>query len=89
MTGTITIQLDGCSLEATERFREMIHLMFEEGVFTVKNGKAVLNFDQDGDLNKIELNYTKWHRKHGSPLLQDFYKGVIIKSTPNSTKEGV
>lgn len=64
--GSIIITLEGVSFEETERYRAIIHLLFERGVFNIKNGKAILNFDELG-LAEIESQVKTW--KRGKPLL--------------------
>jgi len=61
--GNIVITLDGVSFKDTERCRQMIHKMFESGVFNVRNGKAILNFDNYGLLADIEVSMKTWSRK--------------------------
>lgn len=60
--GTIVITLEDVSFEETERYRQMIHTLFESGVFNIRNGKAILNFDHLGLLAEIELQVKKWRR---------------------------
>ena len=68
--GLITIKLDGITFEQTERCRLMIHKMFEADVFNVRNGKAILSFDNDGILADIEISMKTWSRKHeGQPQI--------------------
>ncbi len=62
-TGTIIIKLEGVSFKDTERCRQMIHKMFESGVFQIRNGKAILNFDNYGLLADIEISMKTWSRK--------------------------
>ena len=66
--GIITITLEGASLEETERYRAMIHTLFESGVFNIRNGKAILNFDNLGLLAEVELQIKRWRRD--KPLLE-------------------
>ena len=60
--GTITITLEGASFEETERYRQMIHTLFQAGAFAVRNGKAILNFDNEGLLSEVELQVKRWRR---------------------------
>ena len=84
--GTITIELEGVDFATTEKLRHIIHTLFTEGVFSVKNGKATLNFDREGNLNSIELHYTKWHHKGEPSNLHTLFESVTITS-PDSIKE--
>ena len=36
--------------------------LIEQGVFGVRNGKAILNFNNDSVLTKISYDYTGWER---------------------------
>jgi len=65
--GTINIRLEGITFEQTERCRIIIHKMFEAGVFNVRNGKAMLNFDHEGTMSDIEISMKTWIRKHDVP----------------------
>lgn len=76
--GTITITLEGATFEQTERCREMIHTMFEQGIFHIKNGKALLHFDHEGQLQQIEVDLIKWKRNKPSQALADVYKNATI-----------
>ena len=69
--GIITIKLEGVTLEQTERCRQMIHKMFEAGVFNVRNGKAILNFDSDSNMADIEISMKTWSRKHENQSQQE------------------
>ena len=60
--GTIQITLEGVTFEETERYRQMIHLLFQAGTFAIRNGKAILNFDSDGLLSEIEIQVKRWRR---------------------------
>ena len=60
--GTITITLEGATFQETERCRLIIHKLFEMGVFNIRNGKAILNFDDLGLLAEIEGQIKLWKR---------------------------
>ena len=60
--GTIVIDLENVSLEETERYRKIIHLLFETGAFNVKNGKAILHFDSVSELQQVELDFIRWRK---------------------------
>lgn len=59
----IKLQLDGMDERGVHRLREHIDIMFENGVFMLRNGKAILNFDHEGTLQEIAFDYKKWKRK--------------------------
>ena len=88
MVGTITINLEGVSLKDTERCRQIIHKLFESGVFNVKNGKAILNFDNFAILADIEISMKTYSRKYeNEPVieLKPFSQYRIENTTDNST----
>ena len=49
-------------MQETERCRLIIHKLFEKGVFNIRNGKAILNFDELGLLAEIEGQIKLWKR---------------------------
>ena len=86
--GVITIKLEGITFEQTERCRMMIHKLFEAGVFNIRNGKAILNFDNDAILADIEVSMKTWSRKHENqaqpklvPLSQFLVETSVDKSS--------
>lgn len=44
----------------------MFNLLLEKGVFAIKNGSAVLNFDNEGILQNIQRADFLYSRKHES-----------------------
>lgn len=78
--GTITITLEGVTIEETERLRKMIHTMFTDGVFNIRNGKAILNFDNDG-LAEIEKQIKTWKRGK-EPVVMKRLEQFKIELTP-------
>lgn len=86
--GIITIKLEGATFKQTEVLREMIHTMFEQGVFAIKNGSATLNFDELGQLGSIELNIKKWRRGKPDFAIAKIYKDVKIEMTQPLMKAG-
>jgi|TARA_Y100000034_G_scaffold33382_1_gene40929 hypothetical protein len=88
-TGTINIKLEGVSFQHTERLRKIIHTLISQGVFNIKNGNAVLSFDDEGSLAAIELNIKKWKKGKEPPLLQDHYKNATIEIIDPVTLETI
>ena len=82
MIGKITIELEGIGFPETERCRAIIHSLFEQGVFNVRNGKAILNFDSDGTLAEIEFNVKKWKRNKESLATVLLYEKVKVETSP-------
>lgn len=65
--GTILISIEASSPKVIDEYRKMIHILFEAGVFNVRNGKAILNFDNEG-LSTIETHFNKW--KRDKPIIE-------------------
>ena len=45
------------------KIKEYLEQIVKEGVFEIKNGKAVLSFDGNGILMEIDMQFKKWRRK--------------------------
>lgn len=50
------------SHEVTEKYRQNIHTLLEQKIFDIKNGQAILNFDEDGSLRAIEIRLKAWKK---------------------------
>lgn len=61
--GRITLDIEGISKEDLLRYQEAIFTLVRNGVFSIKNGKAVLNFDAEGTLQLIQFEYAAYRRK--------------------------
>lgn len=61
--GTITIQLDNVSEADTMRLKESVHTLIANGTLNIRGGKAILHFDGDGRLMKVDHDFCKWIRK--------------------------
>jgi len=66
--GTIFINLQGVTFEETERCRSMIHRLFEEGFFAIKNGSFTANFDENGNMATIELRFIRRGKRPIEPM---------------------
>ncbi|MAG73700.1 hypothetical protein CL620_05250 [archaeon] len=87
--GMINIKLDGVSFEETEYFRKVIHTLFQQGVFNIKNGTATLAFNREGELASIELKFLKWRDKDPDKPdepLRNPYEGATIETTGDNPK---
>jgi hypothetical protein len=60
---TIKLDFAGVSQRELVSIQQTIEILFQSGVFHIKNGKAILNFDHEGVLQEISLDYKKWRRK--------------------------
>lgn len=63
----------------TERCRKIIAALFQAGIFSVRGGEAVLNFDKDGDLGTIRVNNVRWTRDKEIANLQSPPQSVSIE----------
>ena len=57
MEGTVTLTLNGATLQETERCRDVIHKLFKAGVLNVKAGSATLHFDERGALRQVKIEH--------------------------------
>ena len=86
--GEILIKLEGVSFEETERCRQIIHKLFESNVFVLRNGKAILNFDNFGGLADIEVSMKTYSRRYENepPIVLNPMNQFKIENTrDNST----
>jgi len=68
MEGEINIKLEGATLQETERCRRIIHELFTQGFFALRNGKAIVHFDHTAEMQQIEYDFIKWRRGKDAPL---------------------
>ena len=89
LPGIIQIILPGYTFEETERCREVIHNLFESDFFTIKNGRALIDFNHEGVIQKIGVDMIRWKRDKllTSPQAQDRIK-VQVK-TPTEAIGGI
>ncbi len=72
------LHIDNIPLNDVERYREIIGICLEKGVFNLKNGKVTLMFDNQGSLAEVEVYQKRFKRDKES--LQSFEKLVNIKT---------
>lgn len=69
MNSEITIEFNKpISDEELTRIEENLLSMIAQGVFTVRNGRAILHFDNEGKLQIIAFDFIKWRRAKNSSL---------------------
>lgn len=44
------------------RRQDLFRTLSDQGVFNLRNGKAILNFNADGVLTRISKDYVEWER---------------------------
>jgi len=65
----INVELTEIDAELFREFRrvqDMLRVLNDAGVFQTKNGKIILNFNEDGVLTDIKVDKTLYKRKHNS-----------------------
>lgn len=82
--GTIWVTLEGATLKNTERCREIMQILFEKGVFNIRNGSVELHFDNDGFLQVIKSHSETYRRNKESEPLLKMYEGASIKTLDSS-----
>ena len=80
MKGTIQITIEGISYRETERCREMIHQLFEEGFFNIRSGSFTANFDDDGQMMMTEKKVIR--RKTKPIILDRVFEQFKIETSP-------
>ena len=61
-TSQIKIDCQNVPVDVANHWREIIEILITQKALNVKNGKAILNFDSDGNLAEISFDYKKWRR---------------------------
>jgi len=66
MIGEVTLKLEGATFEQTEHMREIIMILFRNGVFNMRHGKIVLHYDMGGTLSAIDREQHLWQKNSKS-----------------------
>lgn len=69
-TGTIHIEMEGVSQQATMTLQKTIHKLIEKGALSLKNGTVTLSFDHRAELMSMRFDAMVWKKT------QD--RGVVI-----------
>lgn len=48
---------------AWRKYQNKFHELLEAGVFSIKGGKAIINFDWTGEIMQVSLDHISWKRK--------------------------
>lgn len=76
----VTITLEGCSQDQTNRIRRILEILFDQKLFDIRNGRAVLHFDQDGVLRVMDWETTKWRKeKFTLPVFINAFDSVKVE----------
>lgn len=86
--GKIEIALEGATFETTERCRRIIHLLFEQGAFSIRNGEVIVSFDDLGNPGSIRYNFTKWRNNKPPNIVENLYQNAKIELI-RQPKEGL
>lgn len=85
MKGSINIILEGATPHETERCRQVIHQLFEEGFFNIRSGSFTANFDESGEMMTTEKRII---RRKTKPILEKaLMEAFVVETMPldNST----
>jgi hypothetical protein len=90
LPGIIQVLLPDTPFAEVERCREIIHALFESDFFKIKNGKAVISFNQEGTIQQIGADIISWKRGSGlqSLLPRDKIEVVAKPNTLTHTLSG-
>lgn len=47
-----------------QEYYDLFKVMIDSGVFMIRNGEAVLHFDENGTLQVVDRNDHIYHRRH-------------------------
>lgn len=61
-------ELDANLFAQFRRNQDLFQLLLDRGVFNIKNGKAILNFDHQGTLAEIKLSTITYKRSKENRL---------------------
>lgn len=62
--GVINVILENVSEKETLRLREVIHTLIAQGSLNIRNGRAIIHFDNDSNVMKIDHEFIKWRKLH-------------------------
>lgn len=80
MRGTINIALEGAGPEETERCRQIIHQLFEEGFFNIRSGSFTANFDENAEMMTTEK---KIIRRKSRPIQEySLLETFVVQTEP-------
>lgn len=77
----IVLKLDGATIEEAERCRNIIHTLFAQGFFNLRNTTASIKFDNDANMREIEYDTVKWRSDKPPQVLQKRFDNVSIEVT--------
>lgn len=63
-------------VELAPRELIMFNTLYEAGVFNIRNGTAVLNFDSEGTLTQIDTKIVSY--KRGKPLINSLTNEKVV-----------
>lgn len=64
--GLIEIKIDNISMEETLRLRGIIHTLLTNDSLSLRNGRAIIHYDNESQIMKIEHEFIKWSKKHNT-----------------------
>lgn len=76
----LVIDLQGASVEQTNRIKRILEILFDQEFFNFANGSQICNFDEKGVLRTIEWQRKKWRKeKMTVPLTLDSFEGFVVE----------
>lgn len=58
--GSISIKVHNTTVDELQRLYAIIGIMFDQGMFNIRNGSASMSFDDRGILKSIDIQASKW-----------------------------
>ena len=63
MIGEIDLKIENISEKDTLKYQEILTVLISSGALSLKNGKAILHFDNIGTFMGVQLDYWAYKRK--------------------------
>ena len=63
MIGEIDLKIENISEKDTLKYQEILTVLISSGSLSLKNGKAILHFDNTGTFMGVQLDYWAYKRK--------------------------
>lgn len=64
--GQIELKIDNISREETLKYQEILAVLISSGALSLKRGKAILHFSDDGIFQGVELDFWSFKRKENN-----------------------
>lgn len=74
----LNVILKNTTKKEVQRIFAILHTLFDQGVFNMRRGSVSLNFNEDGKINSIHIEATKWHGGRPNPTRVAMYEKAIV-----------